>query len=44
MYIEILLLAIPALILFGLCTSTDRIATIRQSQRTQRRRSNSWFE
>ncbi|MEP7134486.1 MAG: hypothetical protein ABI904_06095 [Chloroflexota bacterium] len=44
MYIEILLLAIPALILFGLCTSTDRIVTIRQSQRIPRKRTNSSFE
>ena len=40
MYIEILLLTIPALILFGLCTSTDRIVTIRQSQKISRKRSN----
>ena len=44
MYIEILLLAIPALIIVGLCTSTDRIVTIRQSQRMPRKRSGSFFE
>jgi hypothetical protein len=44
MQIEILYLAIPALIIFGLCTSTDRIVTIRQSQRIPRKRPNVLFE
>jgi regulator of PEP synthase PpsR (kinase-PPPase family) len=44
MYIEILLLAIPAFIIFGLCASTDRIVTIRQSQRMPNKRSRSSFE
>jgi len=44
MYLEILLLAIPALILFGLCKSTENVATIRQSQRTTRKLSNTYFE
>lgn len=40
MQIEILFLAIPAVILFWLCASTESVATIRQSQRLPRRRSN----
>jgi len=40
MQIEILFLAIPAVILFGLCLYTESVATIRQSQRMPRRRSN----
>ena len=44
MHIEILLLAIPAIILFGLCTSTERVASIRQSQRTPRQGSNTTTE
>jgi|OpeIllAssembly_1097287.scaffolds.fasta_scaffold431564_2 heme/copper-type cytochrome/quinol oxidase subunit 2 len=40
MQIEILFLAIPAVILFGLCAYTESVATIRQSQRLPRRRSN----
>ncbi len=32
MYIEILYLAIPAIVLFGLCKSTEKTITIRNSE------------
>jgi hypothetical protein len=34
MPIEILYLAIPAIVLFGLCTATDKTVTIRNSEGT----------
>ena len=44
MQIEILLFVLPALILFGLCRSTESAVTIRHSEGIQRNRTNTHFD
>jgi hypothetical protein len=44
MAIEILYLIVPALILLGLCRSTEVAVTIRHSEGLPRKRTNSHFE
>jgi len=44
MYIEILLLAVSALVLFGLCRSTEIAVTIRHSEGFPHKRTGSHFE
>jgi len=44
MYASILLLAVPAIVIYGLCMSTDKSATIRQSPGILQKRSDAQFE
>jgi hypothetical protein len=44
MAIEILLLIVPALVLLGLCRSTDVAVSIRRSEGLPHKRTNSLFE
>jgi hypothetical protein len=44
MYLEILFLAIPAMILLGLCNLTERSVTIRHSEGTRHKRTNPRFK
>ena len=44
MYIEILLFVIPAIVLFGLCKTTEAAVTIRHSEGFRYKRTSSRFK